>query len=138
MTHQSHALRVSPSAFTFSLISKTLGLVCALLLLACGAQSVSAQTAGAGTITGTITDTSHAVITSATVTITNLDTGVSANIPVNADGLYVAPFLKPGHYTVRITPEASRRWKSQPSTLASARPSRWTLRCRPPASPPKW
>lgn len=104
MTHQSHALRVSPSASTFSLISQALGLLCALLLLlACGAHSAWSQTAGAGTITGTITDTSHAVITSATVTITNTDTGVSANIPVNGDGLYVAPFLKPGHYTVRIS-----------------------------------
>jgi len=59
-----------------------------------------AQTAGAGTITGTITDSSQAVIPGATITVTNDDTGIAHAYTTNSAGFYVAPFLQPGHYTV--------------------------------------
>ena len=74
-----------------------------------------AQTAGAGTITGTITDTSQAVIPNATVTVTNTDTGIVHTYTTNSAGLYVAPFLQPGHYTV--TAEASSFGKVQATNL---------------------
>jgi hypothetical protein len=59
-----------------------------------------AQTAGAGTINGTVTDPSHAVLPNVAVTVTNVDTGVTHPYTTNSDGLYVAPFLVPGHYRV--------------------------------------
>jgi hypothetical protein len=62
--------------------------------------SAKAQTSGAGTIAGTVTDASHAIVPGASVTVTNIDTGVVHDYTTNSDGLYTAPFLLPGHYTV--------------------------------------
>jgi hypothetical protein len=62
--------------------------------------SAMAQTSGAGTITGTITDPAQGVIPNASVTVTNVDTGVSHAYTTNAEGIYVAPFLQSGHYKV--------------------------------------
>jgi Carboxypeptidase regulatory-like domain len=59
-----------------------------------------AQTSGAGSIAGAVTDPSHAVVAGASVTITNIDTGVAHAYTTNSDGLYTAPFLVPGHYKV--------------------------------------
>ena len=61
------------------------------------------QTAGAGTITGTVTDTSGAVISGATVNVRNTDTGITHTYQSNEAGLYVAPFIQPGHYTIEAS-----------------------------------
>ena len=78
----------------------------AALLAICFAWSsvaVRAQSSGAGTINGTVIDASHAAIAGAAVKITNTDTGVVHNFATNGSGLYVAPFLQPGHYKVEAT-----------------------------------
>ncbi|WP_158749512.1 TonB-dependent receptor [Acidobacterium sp. S8] len=62
-----------------------------------------AQSAGAGTISGTVTDTSNAIISNASVTITNTDTGASRTLTANDAGSYVAALLQPGHYTVSVS-----------------------------------
>ena len=62
--------------------------------------SAVAQTSGAGAITGTVEDAAQAVISGATVTVTNIDTGVTHLYTTNSAGLYTAPFLVPGHYKV--------------------------------------
>jgi hypothetical protein len=54
-----------------------------------------------GTISGIITDTSGAAIPGATVTITETKTGVSEKLTTNASGVYNAPSLNPGTYTVQ-------------------------------------
>lgn len=48
-------------------------------------------------------DASHAVIPGATVTVSNVDTGISHRFVSDSAGLYVAPFLQPGHYRVSAT-----------------------------------
>jgi hypothetical protein len=75
-------------------------IVFAALAATSGSVGLSAQTTGAGSITGTITDPSQASVPGATVTITNTDTGVIHTTASNSDGVYAAPFLIPGHYTV--------------------------------------
>lgn len=60
------------------------------------------QSAGSGTITGTITDPQGAVIADASVVITNTDTAAERSTTTNDAGFYVAAFLPPGHYTVRV------------------------------------
>src|SRR5947207_14706472 len=60
--------------------------------------TASAQTAGAGSITGTVTDPNKSVLTGAMVTVTNIDTGIDHQFTTNSSGIYVAPFLQPGHY----------------------------------------
>ena len=83
------------------------GIVAASLLLAFllvfSVVSASAQTAGAGAIAGTVTDANQAVVPGATITVTNVDTGVSHVYTSNASGLYQAPFLVPGHYKVEAS-----------------------------------
>ena len=78
-------------------------LALAALLLTLSGVPTAAQTAGAGTINGTVSDVSAAVIPGASVTVTNTDTGVSHDYKTNDSGLYTAPFLLPGHYKVGAT-----------------------------------
>jgi len=56
-----------------------------------------------GTISGTITDVSGAVIPGAKVSIKNTATGVVTTSTTNANGLYNAPNLLPGPYDVTVT-----------------------------------
>ena len=65
--------------------------------------AAKAQTAGAGTINGTVTDAAQAVIPGASVTVINTDTGVAHAYTTNSTGSYTAPFLLPGHYKVDAT-----------------------------------
>ena len=75
----------------------------AAIVLALSAIPALAQTAGAGSINGTVSDVGQAVIPGASVTVTNTDTGVSHDYVTNGAGLYTAPFLLPGHYKVDAT-----------------------------------
>jgi hypothetical protein len=59
-----------------------------------------AQTA---TVVGTVTDPSGAVVASATIKITNLETGLATNAVSAGDGQYVIPELAIGHYTITAT-----------------------------------
>ncbi len=56
-----------------------------------------------GEIVGSIADQTGAVVPSATVVITNMATGVARSITSNASGVYDAPGLTPGTYSVRVT-----------------------------------
>ncbi len=55
-----------------------------------------------GTITGTVTDASGAVVTGATVTVTNSATNQVRTVQTNEAGNYNVPFLVPGEYGVRV------------------------------------
>jgi hypothetical protein len=70
-----------------------------LLFLSCAGAAFS-QTAGSGSITGTITDPNGLVVPDATVVVHNVDTGVDHSIKSNAAGIYLATFLQPGKYEV--------------------------------------
>jgi hypothetical protein len=54
-----------------------------------------------GEITGTISDSSGAVVTRATVTATNSSTNQKRTVTANETGNYSLPFLSPGSYDVR-------------------------------------
>lgn len=78
------------------------GWVIALLFLCLTvAPSASAQVAG-GTISGTVSDPSKAVISGAQVTIRNTATGVTRTLTTNESGFYSAPNLLPGPYEVTV------------------------------------
>ena len=55
------------------------------------------------TVRGTVTDQAHAVIPSASVTLTNTATNISRSTVTNEAGLYVFPGVTPGPY--RLTAE---------------------------------
>src|ERR1700739_1615389 len=79
------------------------------------ALPAAAQTSGAGTITGTVADASEAVIPGAIVTLTNTDTGIVHTYTTNSAGLYVVPFLQPGHY--KVNAEAASFGKVEATNL---------------------
>src|ERR1700741_185807 len=66
------------------------------------AVSLSAQTFR-GTILGTVTDPSGAVVAGAKVTVKNVGTGLERSTQTSADGSYALPELPIGTYTVTIT-----------------------------------
>src|ERR1700674_3090056 len=63
---------------------------------------VQAQVAG-GTITGTVVDSSGRVLPNASVSITNVATGINRSVTTNEDGLYIAPNLLPATYELTFT-----------------------------------
>jgi hypothetical protein len=80
-----------------------LGMICLTLLtlgLCSATVALYAQTSGAGAIAGTVIDANQAVIPGASVTVTNVDTDIAHSYTTNSAGIYVAPFLLPGHYKV--------------------------------------
>src|SRR5436190_1993418 len=79
-------------------------LLCVLLIMGTGGY-VYGQGGGVGTILGTITDSSSAVVAKAKVTVTNTATSINQVTESNDDGNYTVPYLRPGTY--RITVEAA-------------------------------
>ena len=60
-------------------------------------------TAQSGTVLGTVSDPSGAVVPNASISIVNLETGLSSVKLSDGAGLYVAPDLPIGHYTMKVT-----------------------------------
>jgi hypothetical protein len=80
--------------------AKTLCFMAAILLagLRCPAQVASAE------LSGSVIDSSGAVVPNATVTATNVETSIAHTVPSGKSGDYVIPSLPPGNYT--LTAEA--------------------------------
>ena len=68
------------------------------LFALCGAGILYGQTLSQ--LSGTVTDTSEAVISGATVTARNAATGIAQTSTSSANGLYIFPFLQPGAYEI--------------------------------------
>ncbi len=75
-----------------------LGTLLSLALLANGAFAQSAT----GDITGSVADSTGASVAGATVTISNPATGANRSLVTNDQGIYSAPALNPGVYTVKV------------------------------------
>jgi hypothetical protein len=63
-----------------------------------------------GTLTGTISDTTGAVVAGAKITITEQETGIRGTVQSDSNGVYIRPLLKPGLYSIEV--EASGFKKS--------------------------
>src|ERR1700722_20966780 len=77
------------------------------VLLACFSimgGTALAQNLQNGAIRGTVSDTSHASVATAKLTLTNTATGIRRELTVESDGSYVFENVAPGEYT--ITAEA--------------------------------
>ncbi len=77
--------------------------VCMTIVAAGVAPSLQAQTTiSTGSIVGTVTDPSGAVVSGAKVTITNKGTGQVVTTTTTSTGNYASGALIPGDYTVRV------------------------------------
>src|SRR5580692_3026134 len=83
-----------------------------LLLLA---GRLFAQAGATGTILGTVTDSSGAIVPSAKVTVTDTATNVSFRTVTSSAGDYYAPSLNPGSY--KVTVESAGFSKSLTNTI---------------------
>ncbi|MEW6125416.1 MAG: TonB-dependent receptor [Acidobacteriota bacterium] len=86
------------------------------LLLAAFAFPVAAQTNKA-TIVGTITDKNGAVVSGATVTITNVKTNIERQVKTTDEGTYTVPLLDVGEYRVTISAQGFKEAKLEGVTL---------------------
>jgi hypothetical protein len=62
--------------------------------------AIRAQTITTGEVTGTVTDTTGAVVSGPTVLLKSLDTGESRVAQSNTSGVYRFAFVKPGIYEI--------------------------------------
>jgi hypothetical protein len=65
-------------------------------------EAIQAQTSGTGSIEGTVTDSSGAVLAGASVTAANTLTAVKTSVVTTGSGHYVISLLQPGTYNVTI------------------------------------
>ena len=83
-------------------MKKLLGLV--LMIVSLSAMSLGqAVSVNGGSIQGTITDSSGAVVPNAQILIQGTDTGSSKNVTSDASGFYSVGPLNPGNYLVTVT-----------------------------------
>jgi hypothetical protein len=80
-------------------------LVTTLALVARMSLPVMAQTSPTGSIKGTVTDEQGAIITKATITVTNKATGEVRKVSAGDDGIYLVSTLPPAEYEVKIEAE---------------------------------
>jgi len=89
-----------------------LRLIVLLVLLGFGALPVLAQF-DTGTITGTVTDPSGAVVPHAAVTIVNTGTSIQRTLQADSTGSFVASAVPYGNYVVSATASGFKSAKSQ-------------------------
>jgi hypothetical protein len=73
-------------------------ILCSMML----APSLFSQTASTGALSGTLKDSSGAVVPNATVTITSLDTAQVHTTTTSSDGTYKFGLLPPGNYSLKF------------------------------------
>ena len=85
-----------------SQLSALIAMLAMVFCLVGPAMPAAAQTAGEGSIEGTVMDASGAVVPHATITLTNVSTGVKTVRDSSSAGFFsIAPVL-PGTYTVQV------------------------------------
>ena len=116
MSQLSTLSRAYPRSASLFLLS--LSLVWGALLL----PTATAQISGQGAISGTVTDSSGAVVQGATITTTKNGTGVSTVRTSTATGYYLVSPLTPGVYTVVVSALGFRDYKQENVTVDALLP----------------
>ncbi len=92
-------------------IATVLGIVCLLFNVPAMAQFDT------GTITGTVTDASGAIVPNATVIVTNTGTGIESTFETDSNGSFVASALPFGQYVVSATGTGFSKTATAPLVL---------------------
>src|SRR5690349_9109227 len=72
-----------------------------------------------GAITGTVVDTTGAVVPSAQVTVTDIDRGVKRTLPATKAGSYSVPSLPAGRYRVEVEKEGFKKFVQEPVDVST-------------------
>ena len=86
--------------------------VLALFFLITGSIALMGQQT-TGSIVGTVTDSQGAVVNTAAVRATNVDTGFSRSASANGYGEYRIDYLPVGKYTVEVTAPGFERFRAE-------------------------
>ena len=102
------------------------GLVSTLLvtlMLALAGTFAYGQGATTTSLSGTVTDSSGAVVPGAEVTIKNNGTGAAFNTVTGANGTFTVPALQPGTYTVTVALMGFKTWTAPDVVVNVATPA---------------
>jgi outer membrane receptor protein involved in Fe transport len=96
------------------MIRRLIGNALLLAVLLAGALCTSgfAQNSN-GTIRGTVTDSTGAVLPNATVVLVNVGTAEQVTQPTNKDGYYTFTDLSPSQYIVKVSAQAFDTWEGR-------------------------
>src|SRR5579872_5281747 len=94
--------------------AKTFAVFCAALFAFC---PVSVSQTFYGSIVGTVTDATGAVVPGAKVTITNLGTTETRAMETNQEGFYQFVNLVPGEYRIEVEKSGFKRFDREPITV---------------------
>ena len=100
-THPSQPIQNSRNLRALAFLAHITLLLAFMLLV--GSVTVIAQSTSTGTIIGTITDQSGAVVPDATISITNKNTNTPSKTQSNSAGHYAFVNVDPGVYDLKIT-----------------------------------
>jgi hypothetical protein len=85
----------------------------------------------AGRISGTITDQTSGAVGGATVTVTDTQRGVTRTLTTDEAGVYLAPNLTPGNYSIKVESKGFKTIERQNVTLEIAQDIRVDLVLQP-------
>jgi hypothetical protein len=97
-------------------------------------STVYGQGTATGTILGTVTDSTGAVLPNATVVVTNTATGISHQTQTTASGDYSVPDLQPGPYSVTVNATGFGSQQVSNITLVVAQQARVNFTLKPGAA----
>ncbi len=87
------------------------------LVLAFGCGACFAQSTNSGDIRGSVTDSTGALVPGVTVTVLDVETGVSKNFSTNQDGLYDTSSIVTGSYRLTFSKDGFERLVRGPVTV---------------------
>jgi len=87
-----------------------------------------------GSISGTVTDQSNAVVVNATVTLLNTDQGITSQSKTNSTGGYTFTPVRIGHYTITVTAQGFAKTTQSNLTLNVAQHLEANIQLKPGAA----
>ena len=91
-----------------------------VILLTLAWASVAAAQIRSATITGTVADATKALVPGATVIVTNQDTNARSELVTNDAGLFTAPYLTAGTYSIEVSLPGFATFKRTGISVATA------------------
>lgn len=114
--------------------NRRLALAAILLAFVCSLATWSWGQGARGTIVGTVTDPTGAVVINAAVTVTNMATNVAQNTKTTQVGDFTVPFLAPGVYRVKVEASGFKTAEVRNITLQVDQIARANVQLNPGAS----